>query len=66
MARHNTMVEYSDSGGGGGDVCMRLCVGGGEQGLVLFVQDDTPQQHTEMLLGATDSTDGRISEIPQR
>lgn len=34
-------------------------------GLVLFVQDNT-QQHTEMLRGATDSTDGRISEIPRR
>lgn len=34
-------------------------------GLVLFVQDNT-QQHTEMLRGAIDSTDGRISEIPRR
>lgn len=51
MAGHKTMVE--------GDTV----VGGG---LVLFVQDNTQQQHTEMLRGATDSTDGRISEIPRR
>lgn len=36
------------------------------EGLVLFVQDNTQQQHTEMLQGAIDSTDGRISEIPRR
>lgn len=39
---------------------------GWKEDLVLFVQDNTQQQHTEMLAGAIDSTDGRISEIPQR
>lgn len=37
----------------------------GREGLLLFVQDNTQQQHTEMLRGAIDSTDERISEIPR-
>ncbi len=55
---HKTMVE-------GDTVCMCGVLVGRGGGLVLFVQDKTQQQHTEMLRGATDSTDGRISEIPQ-
>lgn len=40
---------------------------GGEGSGFCFVQDNTQQQqHTEMLRGAIDSTDGRISEIPRR
>lgn len=39
--------------------------GGSRRGLVLFARDKT-QQHTEMLAGATNSTDGRISAIPPR
>lgn len=39
--------------------------GGSRRGLVFLARDKT-QQHTEMLAGATNSTDGRISAIPPR
>lgn len=44
----------------------KAAVSGGGGCRVLFVKDNTQQQHTEMLRGAIDSTDGRISEIPRR
>lgn len=53
MVWHKTMVK------GGGEVCVCVEGVGGWWCLVLFVQDNT-QQHTEMLRGAIDSTDGRI------